>query len=1317
VSGGEGNGTFRYQLDSTTGTWTEINATTFTHSVEFGHGETHTIYVQERDDAGNWSTSGSFAVAIDTTGPGEPAVTGQEITNSELPTWSWISGGDGNGTYRYQLDSETGIWFETTATSYTPETPHGDGESHTLYVQERDDAGNWSLSGAYSTTIDSSGPYISSTIPSEGATDIEPRTAVVIHLRDSGSGINAGTIAVFHDGNAVDAGLLGIEDADPEAVTVTYSPPLPFDAGQTVLIEVDVADQLGSGIDTAANSFSFTIRDNTIISVLPGESIQVAMDSGTGGDTVNISAGTYQENLVLDSSHTGIHLLGSDAYTCFLEGVSVGMPTIQLQPGADGVAIDGFSISGSGAGIVVEGSGTTIQNNIIHDIENGDGVLVYSDNANRVQNNVVYGASGAGICIMEPAAAIVRGKLDASGLVLMHNTIAENSTGIRIDGFSPIVQYNIIASNFEFGILVESGSPTLGYNNVWDNGSDETDDGVGDENYMGTAPGDNDISVDSLFVSRDNNDYDVTVDSPCIDGVPAEVAESQPASPSFDLVGRSRPLPADQDYDIGAYEFDPDAEELTITSTPIAAAAEDSVYTYQVTAEGAGIRYRFDETSDHPPEMTIDETTGIIEYLAETDAAEGSYTVIVVATDRFNRSETQTYTLAVAPTNDPPRFVTEVPASGTRYALAMLGQTYTFELRAYDEEFLGTEELLTFSLAGTYPSGMRLAASADGTTVFVDWGPGVHNLDDTDVGDTVSVRVDVTDGVGSGSLIWDISVIDPLTIAPNGKILLRTLENGAPIDFVTDFTVSGGYADDGQYVYEILDAGFSPPVVDDCDTVDIVGGSATISLSTEILSSLEPEDTVFRQIRIIDSVGFEVTSGLIEVRNVAVTKVADETFEDPRAGGQVDINSADTEYTGATITVPPAGPGADGFTLEFNVVEESSEPVPDDQKGNFGQVIEIKIEPVGDGQPPTFDSPIEVTLPFSALNVDPARVDDVRVYTFDEETKQWTALSDYSIDSENETITFRVSHFSLFTVGLPDIFEKAIAGGADPEYFHMISFPGKPDETDLLTVLEKTLGGYDDREWRSAAYDGDSAADPYDEISDADFAQKHPLQPGRSYWLISRENAQITANGLTLDRTVPFDLVLKPGWNMIANPFDEDIRHGSDVYLQVSSDGYRFIDIASANNRMTESVYYRFDPRPNAAGSGTEWYTAVSFSDSGEYMKPKTGYWIRNEFPADVVLRFSPEPLLLASLKDRKASMKSRIARGFMGFVDAMVNTVTKSAFADLRQNSTPPPHRHHGVAHRAASVLKRPRAPAAAGALLTRCRPGFHTFSSALLV
>lgn len=87
---------------------------------------------------------------VDDVPPGTPTVTAQDTSAAAVlgrPIWSWTSGGGGGAGYRFKLNDtamSTGT-TATTATSYQPDTtrilPVG---YHTLYVQERDSANNWS---------------------------------------------------------------------------------------------------------------------------------------------------------------------------------------------------------------------------------------------------------------------------------------------------------------------------------------------------------------------------------------------------------------------------------------------------------------------------------------------------------------------------------------------------------------------------------------------------------------------------------------------------------------------------------------------------------------------------------------------------------------------------------------------------------------------------------------------------------------------------------------------------------------------------------------------------------------------------------------------------------------------------------------------------------------------------------------------------------------------------------------------------------------------------------------------------------------------
>jgi hypothetical protein len=164
TGGGGGTGSYRYKLDGSdlTSGATTTSSMSCTAASALGEGA-HTLYVQERDAAGNWSSSGSFAITIDTAAPNAPAVTGTTPTNDASPAWTWTSGGGGTGNYRYKLDNNnlTSGATTTSAMSYTSANALTEG-IHTLYVQERDTAGNWSASGSFAIKVDTTSPTVSS---------------------------------------------------------------------------------------------------------------------------------------------------------------------------------------------------------------------------------------------------------------------------------------------------------------------------------------------------------------------------------------------------------------------------------------------------------------------------------------------------------------------------------------------------------------------------------------------------------------------------------------------------------------------------------------------------------------------------------------------------------------------------------------------------------------------------------------------------------------------------------------------------------------------------------------------------------------------------------------------------------------------------------------------------------------------------------------------------------------------------------------------------------------------------------------------------
>ncbi len=105
--------------------------------------------------------TGGDEYTIDNDPPTPPVVDGNASpTNDATPTWTWTAGSGGSGSYRYGFSEGPWIAEDVTETSYTPAAPLTDG-TYILYVQERDDVGNWSTSGTYTAAVDLTAPTVS----------------------------------------------------------------------------------------------------------------------------------------------------------------------------------------------------------------------------------------------------------------------------------------------------------------------------------------------------------------------------------------------------------------------------------------------------------------------------------------------------------------------------------------------------------------------------------------------------------------------------------------------------------------------------------------------------------------------------------------------------------------------------------------------------------------------------------------------------------------------------------------------------------------------------------------------------------------------------------------------------------------------------------------------------------------------------------------------------------------------------------------------------------------------------------------------------
>jgi hypothetical protein len=115
--------------------------------------------------------------------------------------------------------------------------------------------------GAYEYTggpaIDNTPPYTTGHSPAKGSVDVEPDTNIVVHVRDSGTGVNQSSIQMRVEGSLVSPTITGT----PYDYTLTYNPPTDFDYGQVVNVTINAQDLNSTPNVMSQDSYSFTIQD------------------------------------------------------------------------------------------------------------------------------------------------------------------------------------------------------------------------------------------------------------------------------------------------------------------------------------------------------------------------------------------------------------------------------------------------------------------------------------------------------------------------------------------------------------------------------------------------------------------------------------------------------------------------------------------------------------------------------------------------------------------------------------------------------------------------------------------------------------------------------------------------------------------------------------------------------------------------------------------------------------------------------------------------------------------------------------------------
>jgi parallel beta-helix repeat protein len=224
-------------------------------------------------------------------------------------------------------------------------------------------------------------------------------------------------------------------------------------------------------------------RGETVVAY--SDTIQGAIDAASAGDTVNVAAGTYNENLVISKQLTlngaqhGVTAVGRTGDESIINAANPSVYVVEITAG--GVTLDGFTITGMAnagenqAAVITQGvDNCVITNNILTD-NYKDAINLFStggnySDSNTVSNNVINGPAGY---------ATFGIKIKGSHNTISGNKVYNTDTPIHIWSYdasetaSP--DYNVISGNtigkgagtaaYKWGVNIKTGH----YNTVTNN--------------------------------------------------------------------------------------------------------------------------------------------------------------------------------------------------------------------------------------------------------------------------------------------------------------------------------------------------------------------------------------------------------------------------------------------------------------------------------------------------------------------------------------------------------------------------------------------------------------------------------------------------------------------------------------------------------------------------------------------------------------------------------------------------------------------------------------------------------------------------------
>jgi len=199
--------------------------------------------------------------------------------------------------------------------------------------------------------------------------------------------------------------------------------------------------------------FVAPVRASVLLVPQDYPTIQEAVNAAGAGDTIQVDAGTYFENVVVNAS---VAIIGASSTTTFVDGSNGGSYSgVTIYYPYDGLVIHNTRILENAVGVVIsEADGNTIEDSVLVD-NSMYGIDVTISTSNVIRNNQIS-ESAYGVELSE-----------TSGSQVVNNTISETSYGIYVPYSNDNnISANTLNSNSWHIYLTHSDSNTVGDNAI-----------------------------------------------------------------------------------------------------------------------------------------------------------------------------------------------------------------------------------------------------------------------------------------------------------------------------------------------------------------------------------------------------------------------------------------------------------------------------------------------------------------------------------------------------------------------------------------------------------------------------------------------------------------------------------------------------------------------------------------------------------------------------------------------------------------------------------------------------------------------------------